>query len=88
MLYPSHYVEQTYKDDPYRTVHDGLTSGNARVDACFRPYLQAFDQAIPSGMSLETYIARQITAADENGADGVLFWHPACEYDALYRALD
>jgi len=87
MLYPSHYVEKTYQDDPYRTVHDGLTSGTARVDASFRPYLQAFDRAIPSRMSLETYISEQVQAASECGADGLLFWHPACEYDALYRAL-
>jgi len=88
MLYPSHYVEQAYRDNPYRTIRDGLTSGNARVNACFRPYLQAFDRFIPPSMSLETYISEQIEAAVACGADGMLFWHPACEYDALYRALD
>ena len=88
MLYPSHYVEQVYRDDPYRTISDALASGHARVEACFRPYLQAFDQALPPGMPLETYICAQLEAATECGADGVLFWHPACEYAALYRALD
>jgi len=87
MLYPSHYSEQRYKDDPYLTIHDALTAGNERVDASFRPYLQAFDRYIPSGMSLETYIAEQIEAADDCGADGYLFWHPACEYEPLYNVL-
>ncbi|MFC2099815.1 putative glycoside hydrolase [Candidatus Bipolaricaulota bacterium] len=88
MLYPSHYVEQAYRDDPYRTVSDALEAGRARVDASFRPYLQAFDQALPPGVSLETYISEQVQAAADRGSDGVLFWHPACEYTALYRALD
>jgi len=87
MLYPSHYVEQTYRDDPYLVIRDALTAGGARVDAHFRPYLQAFDRYIPTGMSLETYISEQVRAAGELGADGVLFWHPACEYAPLYRAL-
>ena len=88
MLYPSHYVEQAYRNDPYRTIRDGLESGHSRVEACFPPYLQAFEQAIPASMSLETYISAQIDAAGDRGADGVLFWHPACEYAPLYRVLD
>jgi hypothetical protein len=88
MLYPSHYAEQTYRDDPYKTVRDALTAGAGRVDTQFRPFLQAFDQALPPGMSLETYIQEQIRAARESGANGVLFWHPACDYRALYRALE
>jgi hypothetical protein len=88
MLYPSHYAEQTYRDDPYLVVVEALRSGKARVPASFRPFLQAFDMALPPGMDLETYIREQIRAAEQAGADGYLFWHPACEYDALYRALD
>jgi len=87
MLYPSHYVERAYQDDPYRVVRDALDAGNTRVRANFRPFLQAFDRAIPAGMSLEEYIREQIRAAVESGADGYLFWHPASEYSALYRAL-
>jgi hypothetical protein len=87
MLYPSHYTEQAYKDDPYLTVHDALISGAARVDTPIRPFLQAFDRYIPTGMSLETYIAEQIRAALECGADGYLFWNPSCDYAALYRVL-
>ncbi len=88
MVYPSHYAEQAYRDDPYRVVRDALQSGKIRVSASYRPFLQAFDMSLPTGMSLETYIQEEIRAAEEAGADGYLFWHPACEYDALYRALD
>lgn len=87
MLYPSHYVEQAYRDDPYRVISDALTGAADRVIASFRPFLQAFDMAIPTGMSLETYIAEQIRAAKACGADGYLFWHPACDYTALYNVL-
>jgi len=87
MLYPSHYVEQSYRDDPYSVVSDALTGANRRVAASFRPFLQAFDMAVPDGMSLQAYIAEQIRAAKQCGADGYLFWHPACDYSALYEVL-
>ena len=88
MVYPSHYFEQSYRDDPYLTVQDALISGTSRVDAYFRPFLQVFDRDIPDGMSLETYISEQIRAAQDHGADGYLFWHPACEYGPLFRVLE
>lgn len=88
MLYPSHYYEQAYKSDPYRVVKEALLAGKSRVTSSFRPYLQAFDMAIPSGMTLEAYIRAQIRAAVECGADGYLFWDPNCDYRALYRALE
>jgi len=87
MLYPSHYSEQVYRDDPYRVVSEALSSGKRRVSSSFRPFLQAFDMDLPPGMTLETYIEEQVRAAKQAGADGYLFWHPACEYDSLYRAL-
>jgi len=88
MLYPSHYWEQHYKDDPYGVVQEALANGMRRVTTPFRPYLQAFDRAIPPGYTLETYIEAQIRAAKASGADGYLFWNPSCDYEALYRALD
>ncbi|TFH10059.1 MAG: hypothetical protein E4H08_04465 [Candidatus Atribacteria bacterium] len=88
MVYPSHYYEQIYRDDPYRTIQDALTSGLRRVEASFRPFLQAFDRYIPEGMTLEDYIDAQIQAAQTHGADGYLFWHPACEYEPLFRVLE
>jgi len=87
MVYPSHYFEQLYRDDPYRTVKDALVAGDARIEANFRPFLQAFDRDLPDGVSLETYINEQIRAAQDHGADGYLFWHPACEYEPLFRVL-
>ena len=88
MVYPSHYYEQEYRDDPYRTIQDALISGATRVDASFRPFLQAFDRHLPDNMSMETYISEQVRAAQEHGADGYLFWHPACQYEPLFRVLD
>lgn len=87
MLYPSHYNEPMYKDDPYRVVKEALTAGTARVSTPLRPFLQAFDRDVPPGMSLEEYIRAQIRAARESGSDGYLFWNPNCDYTALYRAL-
>lgn len=87
MLYPSHYNEQYYKDDPYRVVKEALACGKARVNTPFRPFLQVFNRDIPPGMSLEDYIRAQIKAAQDAGADGYLFWNPSCDYTALYRAL-
>ncbi len=87
MLYPSHYSEQVYCDDPYRVVREALLSGQQRMASNYRPFLQAFDMALPMGMTLETYIKEQVRAAEDAGANGYLFWHPACEYGPLYRAL-
>jgi hypothetical protein len=88
MLYPSHYYEQEYRDDPYLTIEDALTSGSSRVNAAFRPFLQAFDRYIPANMTMETYIQAQIESAKANGADGYLFWNPSCEYGPLFRVLE
>lgn len=88
MIYPSHYVEQKLKDDPYGTVKLALEHGMARVETPMRPFLQAFDMAIPAGMTLPEYIAAQIRAAEEVGADGYLFWNPATDYSALWQALE
>lgn len=87
MLYPSHYVEPELKADPYRTVRLALEHGMARVGVPFRPYLQAFDLHIPSGMSLPEYILAQVRAAEEMGVDGYLFWNPRSDYAPLWEAL-
>jgi len=87
MVYPSHYVEQSLKDDPYGTVKRALEQGMRRVDVPLRPYLQAFDLDIPQGMTLPEYIVAQIQAAQEAGADGFLFWNPRADYSALWQAL-
>ena len=60
----------------------------ARVDTPLRPFLQAFDMAIPAGMSLPQYIVAQIRAAEDAEADGYLFWNPRADYSALWQALE
>ncbi len=87
MLYPSHYGEEELKNDPYRTVRQALEAGSFRADVPLRPYLQAFDMALPAGLSLAQYIAEQIRAAEDAGADGYLFWNPRSDYAALWEAL-
>jgi hypothetical protein len=87
MVYPSHYTEQKYKDGPYLVVKDALTTGKKRTTTPIRPYLQVFDMAIPAGMTIDAYIAAEIRAAKECGADGYLFWEPSNDYRALYRVL-
>lgn len=88
MVYPSHYSEQRYRDDPYGVVKEALLTGKSRVTTSLRPFLQAFDRYIPIGMTIEDYIRSQVRAANEVGTDGYLFWNPSCDYQALYRALE
>jgi hypothetical protein len=87
MVYPSHYTEQKYKDSPYLVVKDALTTGKKRTDTSIRPFLQVFNMAIPTGMTIDAYIAAEIQAAKQFGADGYLFWEPSNDYRALYRVL-
>ncbi len=87
MLYPSHFVEEEFKSDPYGTVFRTMSHGRSRTKTPLRPYLQAFSMAIPFGMSLPEYIVAQIRAAEAAGADGYLFWNPRSDYSALWQAL-
>ncbi len=87
MVYPSHYTERRYKEDPYLVVKDALVSGKKRTTTAIRPFLQVFNMAIPAGMTIDAYIAAQIRAAKDHGADGYLFWEPSNDYRALYRVL-
>lgn len=87
MVYPSHYVERAFKENPYGTVYQAVRDARARVRTPIRPYLQAFEMAIPPGMTLQAYIAHQIRAAEDAGADGYLFWNPRSDYSALWLAL-
>lgn len=73
-----------------RSVRDGPSSsegqhGPHRHPVC--PYLQAFEMALPPGMSLVGYVSAQIRAAQEGGADGYLFWTPRSGYTALWSAV-
>lgn len=87
MLYPSHYPEREFKEDPYGTVRRGIEEGRARIATPLRPYLQAFEMALPAGMTLAAYIVAQIEGAEAAGASGYLFWNPRSDYTALWEAL-
>lgn len=88
MLYPSHFVEEELKADPYGTVFRTMSHGKSRTKTPLRPYLQAFPMAIPVGMGLPEYIVAQVRAAEAAGADGYLFWNPRGDYSALWQALE
>lgn len=86
MIYPSHYESRQYWDDPYGTIKLSLEKGLER-DLRMRPFLQAFEMRLPTGMTEEQYIRAQIRAARELGFQGYLFWNPEGDYSALWRAL-
>ncbi len=86
MVYPSHYEDRRFWDDPYGTVKKSLQNGLER-DLKMRPFLQAFEMRLPVGMTQEEYILEQIRAVRELGFGGYLFWNPEGNYDPLWRAL-
>jgi hypothetical protein len=85
MVYPSHY-EQALRDKPYETVRRALDAGLKR-GLRLRPFLQAFQMAIPAGMDYHDYIRAQVRAAEELGFKSYLFWNPRSDYSALFAAL-
>ena len=87
MLYPSHYAEQEFEEDPYGTVRRRLEYGRARIATPLRPYLQAFEMALPAGTTLVEYIVAEIEGAEVGKANGYLFWNPRSDYTALWEAL-
>ncbi|MGQ9601783.1 MAG: putative glycoside hydrolase [Candidatus Bipolaricaulia bacterium] len=87
MVYPSHY-EPALRAKPYETVKRALESGLKRgLGLKLRPYLQAFQMAIPAGMDYHDYIRAEIRAAEELGFKSYLFWNPRSDYSALFAAL-
>ncbi len=86
MVYPSHYESERYWDDPYGTIQLSLESGLKR-ELRMRPFLQAFEMRLPTGMTQEQYIMEQIRAARELGFTGYLFWNPEGNYSVLWRVL-
>ncbi len=85
MVYPSHY-EPALREKPYETVKRALESGLKR-GLKLRPYLQAFQMAIPAGMDYYDYIRAEIRAVAELGFKSYLFWNPRSDYSALFAAL-
>lgn len=85
MVYPSHY-EPALRDKPYETVKRALEAGLKR-GLKLRPFLQAFQMAIPAGMDYHDYIRAEVRAAEEVGFKSYLFWNPRSDYSALFSAL-
>ncbi len=85
MIYPSHY-EAYFRTRPYEVVKRSTGVGLER-GLPLRPFLQAFDMRIPSGMSYTAYMRAQLRALRELGVDGYLWWNPSGDYGALWAAL-
>ncbi len=85
MVYPSHF-ERSLREKPYEAVRRSLNNGLER-GLRLRPFLQAFELAIPSGMSYHDYIRAQLRAVRELGIRGYLFWNPRSDYEELFLAL-
>jgi len=85
MVYPSHF-ERGLRERPYETVKRALESGLER-GLRLRPFLQAFELALPTGMDYRDYIRAQLRAVEELGIRSYLFWNPRSDYDELFAAL-
>jgi len=85
MVYPSHF-ERGLREKPYETVKRALKSGLER-GLRLRPFLQAFELAIPAGVSYHDYIRAELRAVAELDIEGYLFWNPRSDYDELFAAL-
>ena len=91
MLYPSHFSNDFEGfsrpgDNPYYFIFNGCkkVAGLAGGTA-IRPWLQAFRWRVSSYN--EQYIADQVKASDDAGAQGYLFWNASNNYETVYRAL-
>lgn len=93
MLYPSHFFSRfdgfdNPADHPYFFVHEGVRQMLPLARAhgvAVRPWIQAFPYRVTAFD--EGYVAEQIRAAEDAGADGWLLWHPASRYDVGLQAV-
>lgn len=93
MLYPSHFYGNFLglpnpAAYPYYLVHEGVRRmlPLARQHAvAVRPWVQAFPYRVPHFD--DGYVAEQMQAAADAGADGVMLWHPASRFDVGLRAM-
>ena len=91
MLYPSHFYGMPQRiKDPYGTIKDGIQNSKKRVKEKSRiiAYIQAFKQSIiPSGLSYQNYIYKQILAAEASGGSGYIAWNSRNRYLTFFKAL-
>lgn len=87
MLYPSHYSQPKYINDPYRCVSESLEAGLKRLDDV-RPFIQGFNRSVPADMTTSEYIEAQIKAVRESNLESFLVWNPQSRYGPLWKAVE
>lgn len=93
MLYPSHFYGNFLglpnpAAYPYYLVHEGVRRilPLAREHGvAVRPWLQSFPYRIP--VFDEHYVAEQMQAAVDAGADGSMLWHPSSRHEVSFAAI-
>lgn len=88
MIYPSHYTDPDLVYNPGKTIELSMETGMERVSGEFRPFIQGFNRALPSGVSLVEYIRAELRALERVGVEGYLVWNPTSNYSALWQALE
>ncbi len=88
MIYPSHYTNPDLVYNPGKLIELSMETGMERVSGEFRPFIQGFERAMPSGVSLVEYIREELRALERVGVEGYLVWNPKSNYNALWRALE
>jgi len=87
MIYPSHYQDPDLVYNPRKLVDLSLKSGKERLTVPLRPFIQGFEQAMPSGMDLVEYIKEELRALKKHEEDGFLVWNPRSDYGSLWKAV-
>lgn len=88
MAYPSHYWTKKLRHDPYGTVLWTSTEADRRTGkAAIVTWIQAFKMRHPPGMSMASYIQRQIQAVHDAKVSGFLLWNARQDYDIALKAV-
>lgn len=94
MVYPSHYIPyEEHSQKPYETVYGSLKSISAQFQG--KPpvkifaYIELSNFRFPvHGEERLKYIAAEIKAVEDAGADGWYAWSAHNQYDYLFRLLE
>src|SRR3989338_7388446 len=93
MVYPSHYEPFRYHAiRPYETIFNSIMAlkkqlgQNSRV--AIYAYIELFNYRFPLSATVRSqYIAAQIKAARDSGANGWYAWSPRNHYGKLFEVL-
>jgi len=94
MLYPSHFSDDFDRKanptrNPYYFIYTGCKKTTAMLsnkNVIIRPWLQAFKWRVDNYN--QKYIQAQITASNDSGAYGYLFWNASNKYSIVYKTLN